>query len=267
MHNTRETPQNSLLANLFAGITVAYSCFPVQGLKKWWQSRQMGETLTSWRDYKLFRGSTFFAANVVPTTVIQLTTNNYIQANIINDSSSFYAKLFVNIICGMCGATFTTMVENVILRQQIMGKGPIAAVRNMLNQSILRPWKSYSLIATRDTLFTMNMFCVVPEVKKICQDRFHGNFWLESIARFGVGIIGTALSQPFDTMATRMQITHQPMSIREAYLDCRKNLTSISKKERPILCLYTGFFFRLIMFNIFSNVIPYVQKKTTQYFV
>jgi hypothetical protein len=256
--------QNNILSNFMAGITVAYTCFPIQGLKKWWQSRQSGITLTTWREYRLFRGSTVFAANVVPTTVIQLTTNSMIDAYLLDQSSTFYKRFFANALCGMCGAICSTLVENTIMRQQVLQKGPITALNSMFQESSLRPWRSYPLIATRDSIFTICMFCVLPEIKKISNANFPGDKTMESLSRFLVGFIGTAISHPFDTLATRIQLSEKSLTVKEAYNDCLKNLIS-SRGQRPIMCLYTGFIFRLLNFNIFSNLIPFVEKNTRKY--
>jgi hypothetical protein len=261
-NDIQEIPEN-FFANVLAGTTIAFTCFPLEGLKKWWQSKQDGHTLSSWKNYRLLRGSTVFAINIIPTTVVQLTTKSSLKYYL-REESSLIEKIFGSALCGISGAICATFVENVIIRQQILKSGPMHALVEMLNISIFRPWKSFRLIATRDGIFTVSMFCILPELEKKIKKLFPDNYLTVILARFAIGFLGTVLSHPWDTLATRMQMTHERMSLKMAYKDALTNLT-VNNKKRPLMCLYTGFIFRLALFNIFQVAIPYVKDKTTEY--
>ncbi len=236
------------LSSAGSGVVVSYLTFPLEGYKKY-----LAGGLSAQKFYP-FKGSTVFAVNIVPTTTIQLMTNGFLDNYFNSASSSIYTKLITSAYCGIQGAIVATLVENCIIRQQIMKCGPKDALKDMLSQSYLRPWKSYPLIATRDGIFTLCMLQVNPVVKTYVKENFTQNTKVyELLASLGVSLLGAFLSHPFDTMATRMQRTHEKMSLHATVNDVMKNLGGYKG-------FYVGFRYRVGLFFVFSNVIPSVKK-------
>ncbi len=232
------------IAGSLAGITVAYSTFPLEALKK---VRQVGGMLKETK-VPLYRGSLVFAGNIVPTTTIQMGVNN-ILAHFVHQEDPLLKKIIGNIVCGSAGALTGTFVENAIVRQQIMQCGPLNAIKNMFEQSYLRPWKSYPLIATRDSIFINWMFLVTPSVQKYIAEKDKRFIFPATLL---AGFVGAAVSHPFDTIATNMQATHE----RHGYL---KTFTTLMAAGGATT-LFRGLPFRIGLFTFFSTFIPAVAK-------
>ena len=242
-----------------AGTTVAYTTFPAESIKKYLQSGySIKEFLQSIRtgEFKLYRGSAVFAANVIPTTGIQFITKTILD-NYMPAEATFIQKVCASAFSGVAGAINATFVENSIIRQQVLKSGIFFALQDMYQQGgIFRPWKSYNYIATRDGIFTMTMFCILPEVKKYMQR--YDNVYAEKVANFGVCMMCAVLSHPVDTIATNLQKTHENTSGWQI----AKNIA----KESGVKGFYKGFICRAILVTAFANVIPEVKKIVDQKF-
>jgi hypothetical protein len=225
-----------------AGTVIAFSSFPAEGYKKHVQSGQL-------QRFQPWRGSLIFATNIIPTTAIQLTTDGYLQSYMAKDAGNFQ-KLAASFYCGVQGAVFATVVENCILKQQINKTSPLTALREMTQQSYLRPWKSFSMIATRDGIFTAYMLYGGNQVEDYVRNNISG--YAAPVARLGLSLLGTAISHPFDMVGTYMQKTEKPISIMQAAKDVVKDYG------------YKGFFrgyrSRVLMFYTFGTIIPFVKK-------
>ena len=245
-HKMNETLRNFFSGSL-AGATVAYTLFPLEGLKKYFQSGQTGK-------FHPYRGSTMFAANIIPATTIQLVTDGQMQKFVPDDASTI-TKLLGSAYCGVTGATVATTVENVVIRQQMLSSGPWHAVKDMLAQGWLRPWKSFPLIATRDGIFTACMLTGNDAAAKFAKDNFGS--WAVYPSKLMLSFVGAALSHPFDTTATNMQKTHQPMSMFQSAVDI---VNKYGYKG-----FYRGFAPRFGLFFTFTNVIPFVKNEADKF--
>jgi hypothetical protein len=241
------------LSNTAASTILAYTFFPFEGYKKHRQAERLEK-------FHPFRGSHVFAANFVPTSVIQLTTNKLIQKYYTGTPSTFF-NFTSSIACGVAGATVATFVENCIARQQEMKSTLPVALKDMFKQSLLRPWKSFPLIAARDGIFTACMFwadgAASTLAKKYTSDSMSSNeklgIWLS--AKFAISSLGAALSHPFDTVATNMQRTHQKISS----LETAKQIM----QKSGVKGFYLGYPYRLVMFCSFSNLLPLLKNEVT----
>jgi|GEM_PF-1334328 hypothetical protein len=233
------------LSSAGAGVAVSYLTFPLEGYKKY-----LVGGLKNQKFYP-FKGSTIFAANIIPTTTMQLMTDGFLK-NHFKENSSISTNVIISSYCGIQGAIVATLVENCIIRQQVLNCGPKAALKDMFSHGYLRPWKSYRFIATRDGVFTLFMLQINPSVKQYVREHSSNNNLYEFIASLWVGFIGAFLSHPFDTMATRMQKTHEKMSLRSTINDVLTNLGGYKG-------FYVGFPYRVGLFFTFSNVIPAVK--------
>ncbi len=237
---------SDFVSSVAAGTTIAYTFFPAEAYKKYLQNIKQGVTPKKFYPY---RGSLIFAVNIVPTTTIQVTTDGYIQKYLQADAS-VPQKIAGSFYCGVQGALFATVVENCILKQQNEEIKPLEALRRMARVSPLRPWKSYSMIATRDGIFTAYMLGISKETEKFSK-QFNSNYAYYAL-NFGIGVLGTALSHPFDSIATHMQGTDTKISVRQAATEIIQT--------KGLQGMYKGFIPRVIMFTAFGNIIPLVKK-------
>ena len=239
---------NWLLRNIFPGAAVSASLFPLEAYKKWRQS--LGQTLAI--KPKPWRGMPIFASNIVPTTAIQLLADHHIRPLVPPDSPA--ADLFASLTCGMLGATFAVIVENTVARQQKMESGAIAAFKDMIRAGgIRRMLKSYPLIAARDGLFTICLFTVNPALTRWAKHAFPDRSVSPFVTCAPLAVTGALLTHPFDTLATRMQLHHNPMTVRQAFTDVLKSSGSWRG-------LYLGASYRIGLFYGFLTLIPKARE-------
>lgn len=242
------------LCNTAASTVLAYSFFPFEAYKKHLQAKIKTPFIP-------YRGSFVFACNFVPTSVIHLTASRFFHdLNPVNPSEKY--KFITDIACGVLGATTATFVESCITRQQVMESTLSVALKDMFKQGLLRPWKSYPLIATRDGIFTACMFSADKMVNAITNQFFTpdalGSYQKHQIlaAKFIVSAFGAGLSHPFDTVATNKQKTHEKISTFQT----AKTLL----KTEGIKGFYSGYPWRLVMFFAFSNLLPAFKNQAVK---
>ncbi len=235
----------SLVTGSAAGVGIAYSTFPAEGFKKHCQTRQVG-------GFKPYRGSLLFAVNIVPTTAIQWATDGVLRSYM-PENAVFSQQLAASAFCGVTGALTATPVENSIIRQQMMKAGAKAAVADMMKQGVLRPWKTFGLVATRDAIFTMWMMSILPALKARTKEMDERT---QLLANLTGSALGAAVSHPFDTVATNIQKSHD--SARAAAM-----ARELFLKE-GMRAFYRGYPSRLFLFFAFSNGIP-VFKQTADH--
>ena len=275
---TQGNPANSYqvitkgIASMGAGVVVSYSTFPLEATKKMleagnltnkqvvdyvWRTKMTTPQLfaDSWKKgylQFLYRGSFAFALNVVPTTTIQFTFNEKLKAWLPDDGSHI-KNISRNALAGMFGATTAVIVENTVVRQQILNKALWPTLRHdLFTQSLLRPWKSYPCIATRDSIFAVCMFWGLPEANKYVE-RNLGTGYLYSIPTwFTVSVLGTLLSHPADMIGTQQQKTH---AIKPVSQICKEIYNSHGLKG-----FYKGAPQRFLLFSTFMGGLPKLEK-------
>lgn len=256
--------KENLITGSIAGTTIAYSTFPAEALKKFEQTGQ-AKPMTANRLYmriiqrydgfKPYRGSLLFAVNIVPTTALQWVTNGIVQQYMPKDAK-FHHTLAASAFCGIMGALTATAVENSIIRQQKLKIGARAVINDMLSQGVLRPWKTYNLIAVRDSIFTMWMMAVIPTLNEYINKN---NLQVYSLpTNMFISSIGAALSHPFDTIASYKQQNH----LQRSSWDVVKELYS----KGGLMRFYSGFSYRLFLFFSFTNMIP-MFKQTAEHYI
>ena len=240
-----------LVTASMASLLIAYTTFPVKAFKKYQQAEQKARGIP----FKPFRGSTPFVANIVPTSAIQLATKG-VLSQCLPENANFLQQLIASGFCGVTGAITATPVENSIVRQQVMQAGAMPTIKDMLQHGYLRPWKTFYLIAARDAIFAMLMLSVLPSLGTYAQKnnldaRY---YWFANIASTAVF---TALSHPFDTVATNLQMTHE-----------RKSSITVAKtlyKKEGMLAFSRGFNARLFLVFAFANGIPPLKQAGDHY--
>lgn len=254
----QEDNHSKLPSNLAAGVVVAYGTFPLEGLKKHIQQLKEPVNLYKLTDLKymqktfegfqFYRGSSIFAANIVPATAIQLTVDDMVKQYAQPNTMTYNG---LALLPGVLGSFTGVVVENCVARQQVMKCGPSEAMADMFAQGYLRPWKSLPLIATRDGIFTACMFSANDELAGLAEDHF--GIYASYAVRLMVSALGAGLSHPFDTLATQMQRTHESISYYEA--------ASKFVAEHGVSGLYKGFGPRFGLFLTFSNLIPVIKNQ------
>lgn len=244
---------NNMLSGMISGTVIAYTTFPLEGLKKWLQAmldaKKNNTEIDPNNKFKPYRGSTVFAANIIPTTTIQFLTNHAISS-FLPASPSVWQNIGASIFSGITGAVTATFVENTIARQHAMKSGPIIAIKDMFKVGPLRAWKSYPHIATRDGIFTFSMFWAVPEAIKWVNTNIGEGY--DTATRFTVSALGAALSHPVDTIGTLLQKTHE----KKSTFNIAKNLLA----EKGVTSFFKGYVPRLAIFGIFSNALPELHQ-------
>lgn len=247
-------PKFHLFSSMMSGAVVSFTLFPVELIKKSLVANMYDREFNfreNVRKLNLIRGANIFALNIIPTTTIQLFTNDMISPYIRNDAS-LSLKLLGSAFCGFQGAICATFIENFVTQLVKKDISSFQALKNLFEIGWLRPWASFSLIATRDAIFTICLLCINPEVRNYMQKNYSGKYGLEMLASFSVGFIGTILSHPFDTVATRVQTENTPQKIPAVVKEIFQSHG------------YKGFFkalwCRVILFNCFTNMIPFVKK-------
>ena len=232
-----------LVTGSAAGVAIAYSTFPAEALKKRWETNQTTH-------FKYYRGSLLFAANIVPTTAIQWTTDGVVR-QYLPENAHWLQQLAASAFCGVTGAITATPVENSVVRQQVLEVGAVPVIKDMLQQGMLRPWKTYPLIATRDGIFTMFMMSILPALDAYTKTNNYSE-WSQWGANAMGSSVGAALSHPFDAVASNIQMTHQ--RIRAA------DMAKMMYSRGGVAEFYKGIFPRLFLFFAFSNGIPQFKK-------
>lgn len=292
-NSTLNTVAREVFSSISSGIFISYTTFPMEGYKKCvvetgksfpqaiMDQKKIDKTNSTAqvlkrimttgqvkyfdqnqqiKSHKFYRGSLVFAASIVPTTMIQLLGNAYLKNTLLTDNANnAIYRIAASIGCGVLGAITGTFVENCIVRQQVMSKelgkhvGPVEAIKDSLqHRGLSGLWKSYPLIATRDGIFTSSMLWLTPAACAYARENWGDNYVLPT--RIAVNVLGAVASHPFDTMATRMQMTHQKMSMVDAARDVTQNLGGLKG-------FYKGLPYRIGLFTAFSNFIPPVKEK------
>lgn len=207
-NNTTRPVSHEVGSNILSGVFISYTTFILEALKK--RAQQRDPTIK----FKPWRGSTIFAANIVPTTTIHLTLNSFFKQYLSADAP-IVQQIMASAACGVIGASTATVVENVITRQQILQCGPMRAILDMGKHSLLRPWKSYPQIATRDGIFTAWLFTVNPAIIQYAKNTLVNDSSSEKYeervtmaAATFAALVGAGITHPFDTAGTWLQRTH-----------------------------------------------------------
>lgn len=259
----------TVVSNLVAGLVVSALFFPLESAKKIFQQGKRFDL--SYKDmfselrisghiqgYVPYRGLPVFALNIVPTTFIQLTVEKELQKYIPNDSSNTMLILRA-LTSGSIGAVTATIVENTITRQQVMQGKFIPTLRDMWNISPSRVFKTYPLIAIRDSIFTLNLFFLHPKVERYLKDKYSDRFLSSSyFSAIPLSVLGATLSHPFDTLATNLQKTHEKS-------DYQKILKELLNSQLGFRSLFRGLFARIPLFYGFIVAIPEARKRCVSF--
>lgn len=271
------TMARDFAANAAAGLAVSSTLFPLESAKK---LMQRGEELKLSKreifrqlfktgkvgDYVAYRGFSVFALNIVPTTFIQLTAEKNLAEYIPDDAPAPLLAVRA-IACGILGAITATVVENTITRQQVTKANFIPALKDMWAISPLRLFKTFPLIAVRDSIFTLNLFFINPVIQKYLKENYSDNNVLSSkyFSAFLSTLIGATASHSFDTVATKLQESHGKSNYVETFNQLINSKNEKTNLRNGYSALFRGFSFRLPLFYGFIMMIPSARKECTDY--
>lgn len=257
-HNSWQTVTSSIVGGAAGG----FLFFPAEGLKKRLQSDKLhaadfrnlstGNLRQALHPRELFRGSSAFATSVMVATVTSMAFNRAIKELSFYDDSSSAHRLVAAFASGALGAIVgSTPVENTILTQQSIKKGPIPAVQHMLKQGISRPWVGVCELMARESIFAGVMLFGAPAARNYIKEKTNSDVQAE-LGAVGVGVIGALASHPFDTTATYRQSQDGQIPLRQA-------VENIYKKS-GIQGFYKGGACRVILFTGCAISIPKISK-------
>ncbi len=226
----------------------AYICFPFEGLKK---RLQTGQQL-SFQPKELYRGSTAFAVSVTFATVASMCFNNALKTIPSYDHESALWNGVSAVVSGMLGAVVgSTPVENVILVQQLDKTTPIKAIIKMMGQGPTRLWVGLPELACREAGFAGAMLWGVDAARNKVLSKTESKTLAEAAA-LGVGLVGAAITQPFDTVATIKQKSDGKLSTSQAV----KQIV----ESKGATGLFRGLSQRALLFTGCAYTIPSIQK-------
>lgn len=245
-NQSTENYGNSLIAAGASGLAGAYASFFFEGMKKRLQSNQalpqFNLSLFPWIK-ESFRGSSSFACSLVPTSIIQQMTHHYFS----NQNSS--NEIAETIFSGALGGFASTMVENIVLQQQLKKCGPKEACSDLLSQGKTRLFRGLPLIMSREAFFGFSYLQGAKQAAHYATTNYGPEYALP--AKLMVGALGSLVSHPFDTVATTMQ--HRGYSKSK---EAVKHLW----RENGVKAFYKGGFARIGLFTTAMLTIDEVQS-------
>lgn len=200
----KPTLAESAMAAGTSGFVGAYASFFFEGIKKRLQSNQKIPAvntlgLNGWLK-ESFRGSSGFAASLVPTSIIQQMLSYHFKNN---PPQSEFLKTTEPLLSGAVGGIASTFAENVILTQQMKKIGPADAISSMYAEGYFRIFRGLPMIMCREGVFGFCYLKAANEASNYATQNYGPAFsWP---AKLLVGIAGSLASHPFDTTATTMQ--------------------------------------------------------------
>lgn len=240
------------ISAFIGGAGGGFACFFAEGLKKRSQSNQP-ISLASFYPKELLRGSTSFALSVGTTSVAQFTLKRLLKNLPSYDDTSATWNVATAIASGMCGALFSTVVENIILQQQLTKSTPSKAISTLVKQGYVRPWLGLPELMVREGGFALTMLylaCVVSEHLKAK----YNNEAVSHAGEIGVGVFGAFFTHPFDTMATYKQknLTNTRTALKDLYA------------QNGFSAFYKGVGYRAMLFTGCMLIIPYLENKSAK---
>lgn len=247
---THPSYQNTLIAATTSGFIGAYAGFFFQATKKRLQSGQQLPRISEIGPRKwvreTFRGSFSFSVCLVPTSVIQQMTDEYCKRQHITD-----ARWMTTFFSGALGGIASTFVENVLLQQQMRNASARDAIQALLRESPTRIFRGGYLIMAREAVFGFCYLSAAKQASDYATCQFGSTYAF--LAQMIVGVVGSLISHPLDTMATTMQqyrLTKASDAARHLFLE-----------KKGIQAFYKGALARIGLFTTTMIVIGETQRS------
>lgn len=241
--NAHHNHTHSLVAAGVSGFFAGYAGFPFEGLKKRLQSNQslpnvyqMGIRL--WFK-ESFRGVGSYAFSNIPASVAQQMTNHYFEQQT-TLSDTFVGKTIQVIFSGAVGGIPATLIGNTLLEQQLKKITTKEAFFNLINEhGYTRLFRGASMTMVREAMFGFCYLKAMDDASQYATSQWGSAYALP--AQMSVGVCGSLLSHPFDTIATTMQ-RYNYRSIYQAseYLWNQNKMTAFYKGGLARVGLFTS---------------------------
>lgn len=241
--------QNTLIAATTSGFVGAYAGFFFQATKKRLQSAQTLPRITELGPKKwcreTFRGSLSFSLCLVPTSVIQQMADEYCKRHNIADT-----RWIATCFSGALGGIASTIVENVLLKQQLQNAKARDVIQTFFRESPARIFRGGQLIMAREAIFGYCYLSAAKQASDFATQKFGNSYALP--AQVMVGIAGSLISHPFDTMATTMQ--------QHGYTKVSDAARHLCSTDKVIKAFYKGGLARIGLFTTTMIVIGETQR-------
>ena len=215
-----------------AGLADTMLNYPPYGIKT---RMQRGE-INHWKEIftgkfyypnKLYQGIVPAGVSIIPATIIQDGVSSLIR----NYSDSGAGAACAG---GLASAPLSTVMANVIVRQQNESLTPLKAIKSIQNEGWPRFFRGFVPTAKRDIIYAAGAFWGVNAIKQQMPDSHP--LTQAAVASTVVGSAVTLLSHPDDTVATTMQDNKILQTLSET-------IKKIAK-TKGIRGFYAGAFFR-----------------------
>jgi len=218
-----------LLIGAASGGVAGFMGFPFEGIKKKRQTDGLKDPTAFikllFSPRELMRGSVAFSTSVGLASMVQISLYAAFGGN--NKQGAEKARVEAALLAGACGALSSTFTEGVILTQQKLGVGPIDAIKDVLTdhgrgvsfRNIPHLWTGFTGITCREIgwggalLYGTDWVSTKAEemvAEKLGQD--HPYLALtKPVVSVAFTMLIAVLTQPFDTVASRMQLNRHLM--------------------------------------------------------
>ena len=231
---------NVLIAGGVSGFTGAFTTFFFAAGKKRRQSGQAFPSISELGPRKwvreTFRGSIGNSVLLTPTAVIQQLSDQYWkQQGSANPSNQIAATLF----SGAVGGVASTVVENMLLQQQIKKASASQALISLYEQSPTRIFRGMQMIMLREAIFGWCYLSGVVQAGNYAAEHYGARYRMP--VQILVGMMGALVSHPFDTTATTMQ--------QHGYTKTRHAVQHLLREPNAIKAFYKGGLMRMGLFT------------------
>ncbi len=242
---------NTLIAAGSSGFIGAFSTFIFASIKKRLQSGQALPSITkmgprAWLA-ETFRGSINYSFCFTPPSVIQQMSDEYGKEK--DGSGNESSQLLKTLFSGAIGGIASTVIENILLQQQLQKATASQATMALINQSSTRLFRGIKLIMIREAMFGYCYLKGVKQAGNYATQHFGENY--VAPAQIIVGILGALASHPVDTTATIMQ--------RYDYTT-KQAARHLMEQPNPLKSFYRGGLTRVCLFTTAVFVISRTQQ-------
>jgi hypothetical protein len=231
-------PWVGIPAGLVAGMGDTALNYPAYGIKI---RKQRGEkiNLKMFLPKELYRGVITYGLSAIPITILQDGISTLIKSY---DPAPSQTSDATAAFLGGCASAFVAApMSNVIVTQQQQSMQPRTAIQSIINNyGYSRFWMGIGPTLMRDGPYALAAFWGTNAMKQYIEKRYQLDKDSNKAiipASITTGAITTVLTQPVDTIATKMQDSH------ESSISAWKVAKDILKKE-GFKGLYSGTFFR-----------------------
>lgn len=231
---------NSLIAAGSSGLTSGYTGFYFESTKKRLQTNQKIPAISKnnflfWLK-ESFRGSGSFALSNIPTCIAQQMTHYFFVEH--NLDNTAHGKILEPIFSGAVGGIPSAIMGNLLFEQQIKKINPKQALFNLLAVSNKRVFVGTIPLIGRESIFGFCYLKAMDDAKNYAVTHIGASYIIP--AQIVVGIAGSLISHPFDTIASTMQkYNHQTIKDATKYLWNENKVSSFYKGSLARVGLFT----------------------------